>query len=70
MRRITTMLATVTLLVALSAGAALAAELIGNDKPNTIVGTDQNDLIEGKDAGDSLYGKGAKDRVGGGSGPI
>ena len=49
--------------VALTAGVALAATLIGNDAPNTIVGTADSDLIEGSGGGDALHGQGSADAV-------
>src|ERR687894_579564 len=68
MRRITTMLATVTLLVALCAGAALAATLVGTNDPDRIVGTPNNDRIEGQGGADFVEGGGGSDLLLGGSG--
>ena len=69
MKRIATKLAVLSaLMLALTAGAAFAANLVGDDRPNTIYGTNSADTIDGRGGGDLLVGQGGPDRVIGGSG--
>jgi Ca2+-binding RTX toxin-like protein len=68
MRRTATMLAVAALLVALSAGAALATTLVGTSGNDRLVGTSSDDRIVGNGGDDALEGVGGDNRVGGGPG--
>ena len=68
MRRIATIAVLSALMLAMSAGVALAANLVGNDFANTIYGTNAADSIDGRGGDDLLVGQGGPDRVIGGSG--
>lgn len=76
MKRATMIVVLGALLLALSAGVALAALRIGNDGPNnlfgtsgdnvgqdTILGKGGNDLLEGRSAADQLAGDSGADRL-------
>lgn len=68
MKKLVVMLTVVVLMVALGAGAALAANLVGDDGPNRLVGTAENDLLRGRGGNDRLVGGGDSDRLFGGDG--
>lgn len=55
-------------MVALSAGAALALNLTGDNGPDRLVGTAENDTLRGRGGGDTLIGRGDSDRLFGGDG--
>jgi Ca2+-binding RTX toxin-like protein len=63
MRRASVFLVAASLLLALSAGVALARTLIGDGDPNIIVGTDRADFIDGKGDDDQLFGKDGRDTI-------
>jgi Ca2+-binding RTX toxin-like protein len=67
MRRITTMATTLMLLVALSAGAAFAALVQGNNADNTLAGTNQADTIHAYGGKDLVWALAGRDEVRGGS---
>ena len=56
------------MMVALSAGAALALNLAGDNGPDRLVGTAENDTLRGLGGGDTLIGRGDSDRLFGGDG--
>lgn len=68
MRRMTRLLAVVTLMIVLSAGVALAMTEVGTNGPDRLVGTAQNDTLKGLSGNDVLIGKGDGDRLFGGAG--
>ena len=68
MRRAATMLAVTTLIMALSAGTALAATLFGTDLPNNLGGTDRSDVLLGRGGDDVVFGRGGSDVLYGGAG--
>jgi serralysin len=68
LRRVTVLVAVIALLSVAVAGAAWAANRIGNDRPNTLVGTTSSDDIYGPDA-DRLYAGAGVDELDGGKGP-
>ena len=67
MRKTTTMLATMALLIALCAGAALAAQVACPDK-GECRGSNQGDDIQGTDRKDKILALNGRDSVGGGGG--
>src|SRR5918997_2244554 len=67
MRRITTIATTLMLLVALSAGAAFAALVEGNNGDNTLTGTDRTDTIHAYGGEDVVWALSGRDEVHGGS---
>jgi Ca2+-binding RTX toxin-like protein len=75
MRRTVKVLVVGALLLALTAGVALAALREGNDNPNDLVGTTGSNEVQGQDflfgfgADDDLRGKTGPDYAWGGSGP-
>jgi Ca2+-binding RTX toxin-like protein len=77
MRRASVFLVAATLLLALSAGAALARSITGDGEPNVIVGTNTADFIDGRggdelyglDGRDTLLGRDGNDTLSGGRGP-
>lgn len=68
LRRNVLLLATVALLITLSAGAASAAVLFGNGTPNMLSGKERADVIYGRGDNDFLYGRGGNDLLYGGGG--
>ena len=77
MRRITLLLATMTLVVLVAGGVALAATIVGTDQDETLIGTRYadfiraeggNDVVRGLGGPDQLYGNGGRDRLVGGYG--
>jgi Ca2+-binding RTX toxin-like protein len=71
MRSITIIATTVMLMVALSAGAAFAATIVGHPWAGTLTGTAKTDTIRGEGGSDALIGKagdGKQDIVDCGSG--
>ena len=68
MRRITTIATTVMLMVALSAGAAFAALVEGNNADNTLRGTNQADTIHAYGGEDVVNALSGRDEVHGGYG--
>ena len=66
MRRITTIATTLMLLVALSAGAAFAALVEGNNADNTLTGTNQADAIHAYGGEDVVRGLSGRDEIHGG----
>jgi hemolysin type calcium-binding protein len=68
MRRGTLLFSTVTLLLALSAGMALAATFFGTDASDNLNGTKGSDVIFGGGDGDIVLGKGGDDVLHGGAG--
>ncbi len=56
------------LLVVMSAGAALAKTINGNDQNNTLIGTDRGDVIRGFGGDDVLRGRAGSDTLIGGPG--
>jgi Ca2+-binding RTX toxin-like protein len=73
MRRTVLLVGVGILLVAIAAGAALAALRVGNDNPNDLFGTrgdnQGQDTLLGLGAGDDLVGRSAADQLAGGFGP-
>jgi Ca2+-binding RTX toxin-like protein len=67
MRKITRMISLVALMVALTAGVAVAATLSGTSGPDRIVGT-ASDTIDGLGGNDTLYGAGGSDFMNGNAG--
>ena len=63
MRRASVFLVAVALLLALSAGVALAKNFIGTSGPNVIVGTNRADFIDGKGGNDQLFGRDGRDTI-------
>jgi hypothetical protein len=63
MRRAGVFLVAAALLLALSAGAALAKNFIGTSGPDTIRGTDGPDFIDGKAGNDRLFGRDGRDTI-------
>lgn len=68
MKRATLLTVVMALVVALSASAAMAAVLEGNNQDNTIRGTADDDIIYGNGGDDELFGGDGDDRVFGGDG--
>ena len=77
MRRITLLLATMTLVVLVAGGVALAATIVGTDNDETLIGTRYadfiraeggNDVVRGLGGPDQLYGNEGRDEVVGGYG--
>jgi Ca2+-binding RTX toxin-like protein len=68
MKRATLITALAVFLIALSAGAAIAASFVGNGRPNNINGTNSADFIRGLGGGDTLKGLLGNDRIYGGDG--
>jgi len=76
MRRTMTVLAMVSLLLALSVGVALAAQITcpvngecrGSEQDDLIVGTDEQDKILSLDGRDAVFGGGGDDTIKGGKG--
>lgn len=68
MRKIAILLAAMGLMLAITAGTALAVTKIGTNGPNRLVGTAQNDTLRGLGGNDVLIGKGDNDRLFGGAG--
>jgi hypothetical protein len=68
MKKMLVMLAVAALMVAMSAGAALAINLVGDNGPDRLAGTAQNDTLRGRGGNDTLIGRGDSDRLFGGSG--
>ena len=68
MRKIATIATTVMLMVALSAGAAFAALVEGNNAPNTLMGTNQADTIHAFGGGDVVWALSGRDEIRGGYG--
>lgn len=56
------------MMVALSAGAALALNLTGDNGRDRLVGTAENDTLRGLGGNDVLIGRGDSDRLFGGAG--
>ena len=63
MRRVSLLLAAAALLLALSAGVALAQNFIGTSGPDVLVGTNTADFIDGKGGDDDLYGEDGRDTI-------
>jgi Ca2+-binding RTX toxin-like protein len=61
MKRASVFLVAAALLLALSAGVALAQNFIGTSGPDVIAGTDKADFIDGKGAADQLSGLDGRD---------
>ena len=68
MRRIATIGVLSALMLALTAGVALAANLVGTNYSETIYGTNSADTIDGRGGHDLLVGQGGPDRLLGGPG--
>jgi RTX calcium-binding nonapeptide repeat (4 copies) len=68
MRKLMLILTVAAMMVALSAGAALALNLTGDNGPDRLVGTAENDTLRGLGGRDTLIGRGDSDRLFGGSG--
>ncbi len=68
MRRITTIATTLMLLVALSAGAAFATLVEGNNNDNTLTGTNRADTIHAYGGEDVVWALSGRDRIEGGYG--
>ena len=68
MRRLTVLLAAVSVAVLLAAGAAVAANIIGTAGPDVLMGTDENDVMRGGDGSDTMSGMVGADNVQGGKG--
>jgi Ca2+-binding RTX toxin-like protein len=68
MRRAATLVAVVGALLALFAGAALAAVVDGDRRDNTLVGAEREDTIRGIGGDDAVYGMGGADGLSGGDG--
>lgn len=66
MRKIATMATTLMLLVALSAGAAFAALVEGNNNDNTLTGTNRADTIHAYGGEDVVWGLSGRDEIHGG----
>ena len=69
MRRGALLFTTVSLLLALSAGVALAATLFGTDATDNLAGTRGDDVLSGRGGGDIMIGRPGDDVVLGGAGP-
>ena len=68
MKRATLLTITVALVVALTAGVALAATFVGGPGNNNISGTNGDDFIRGLGGNDTLQGRLGNDRIYGGDG--
>ena len=68
MRRTALLVAVVGALLALFAGAALAAVIDGDKSANRLVGTERADTIRGLGGNDAVYGRGGADGLYGGAG--
>jgi hypothetical protein len=68
MKRVAALFVTVSLALALSAGTALAATLLGTGAPNTLTGTGGSDVLVGRGGSDDVHGMGGRDALYGGSG--
>jgi Ca2+-binding RTX toxin-like protein len=68
MGRIATMALLAALVLALSAGAVRAADLVGDNFANTLVGTNGPDSLDGLGGDDLIVGRGGPDLVLGGTG--
>ena len=68
MRKVTIIATTVMLMVALSAGAAFAATIVGHPWAETLTGTAKSDTISGMGGGDRLNGKAGDDFLYGNTG--
>ncbi len=68
MRKITTIATTLMLMLALPAGAAFAATIVGHPWSETLEGTSKVDTISGLAGDDALIGKGGNDFLYGGNG--
>lgn len=68
MSRTIKIMAAAALMLALTAGVALAANIGGTNYSETIYGTNAADTIDGRGGHDLLVGQGGPDRVLGGSG--
>ncbi len=67
-RRAATMLTMTALILALSAGTALAATLFGTDLTNNLGGTDRNDVLFARKGDDVVFGRSGNDLLYGGAG--
>ena len=67
MRKITTIATAIMLMVALSAGAAFAALIQGNNNDNTLTGTSRSDTIHAYGGQDVVWALSGRDEVHGGS---
>jgi Ca2+-binding RTX toxin-like protein len=61
MRRATILVVVMALLLSLTAGVALAKNINGNNRANTLIGTKNNDVIKGFGAGDYINGRAGND---------
>jgi Ca2+-binding RTX toxin-like protein len=68
MKRIVIMALAIGLICALGAGVALAKNITGNNKNNTLVGTKNADTIKGKGGKDYIYGLQDNDKLFGNDG--
>lgn len=68
MKRLVVLFTIAALMIALSAGVALAVNLTGGNGPDRLVGTAENDVLRGLGGNDVLIGRGDSDRLLGGSG--
>ena len=68
MRKMILVFTVAAMMVALSAGAALALNLTGDNGPDRLVGTAENDTLRGLGGRDTLVGRGDSDRLFGGGG--
>ena len=63
MRRMTLLLVTMTLVVLVAGGVALAATITGTDRSETLIGTAYADSIEARGGADVVRGLGGPDRL-------
>ncbi len=68
MRRTLLLLTAMAVAILLASGAAMAANIVGTDSPDTIVGTENDDTLEGLGGDDTIEGLAGNDTVEGGDG--
>ena len=68
MRRTVLLLSTMTLILLVAGGVALAVNKIGTDGPDTLRGTNKADNLLGQGGNDILFGGGGRDNLLGGPG--
>ena len=68
MRRLAILLAAMGIMLAMTAGAALAINLVGDNGRDVLRGTAENDVLRGRGGNDLLVGRGNSDRLFGGRG--